>query len=155
MTKYRRLSASELADLESQFVQFLVANTVTAADWVNIKQREPQHAIQLIDIFSDMVFENSLNKVEYLKFKAANDIKVFKCSKDKIILLGISVEADSPVDFSDEVDLPKLLLNHEGLSVYRAEKKYKGDRLREIFEMMEGGALISDGSLFAILEKIY
>ena len=155
MTKYRRLSASELADLESQFVQFLVANTVTAADWVNIKQREPQHAIQLIDIFSDMVFENSLNKVEYLKFKAAKDIKVFKCSKDKIILLGISVEADSPVDFSDEVDLPKLLLNHEGLSVYRAEKKYKGDRLREIFEMMEGGALISDGSLFAILEKIY
>ena len=155
MTKYRRLTASELADLESQFVQFLVANTVTAADWTHIKQREPQKAIQLIDIFSDTVFENSLNKVEYLKFKAAKDIKVFKCSKDKIILLGISVEPDSPVDFSDEVDLPKLLLNHEGLSVYRAEKKYNGDRLREIFEMMEGGALISDGSLFAILEKIY
>ena len=155
MTKYRRLTASELADLESQFVQFLVANTVTAADWTHIKQREPQKAIQLIDIFSDTVFENSLNKVEYLKFKAAKDIKVFKCSKDKIILLGISVEADSPVDFSDEVDLSKLLLNPEGLSVYRAEKKYNGDRLREIFEMMEGGALISDGSLFAILEKIY
>ncbi len=155
MLKYRRLTPAELETLEPQFVRFLVSNTVTAADWINIKKKEPQKAVQLVDIFSNAVFETTLNKVTYLKNKASKDLKIYHFEPDKIILMGLTAAADSPADFNNDEELLHLIQQAEGLSVYRAEKRYERDRLEEIFNMLENGALISDGTLFHLLEKMY
>ena len=34
--KFRRLTLAELQELESEFIQFLAANTVTGPDWQNL-----------------------------------------------------------------------------------------------------------------------
>ena len=36
--KYRRLTNEELAELEKEFVRFLVSNTVTSEDWEKINE---------------------------------------------------------------------------------------------------------------------
>ena len=59
--KFRRLTNEELQELEKEFVQFLVSNTVTADDWEKIKEDNPERAEGLIEIFSDIVFEKVIS----------------------------------------------------------------------------------------------
>lgn len=153
--KYRRLSIEELQNLEQRFIQFLVANTITGADWTKIKQKDPEKASRMIDIFSEMMFETTLKKVKYLKSRTAKEIKVFKYDEDKIILMGLVADEKTPVDFNQLVDLKEIMNHTEGLSIYRTEKKYDTNREQELFNMMESGSLITDNQLFDLLEKLH
>lgn len=153
--KYRRLTIEELQNLEQRFIQFLVANTITGADWTKLKADEPEQASRLIDIFSEMMFETSLKKVQYLKLREPKEIKVFRCDVDKIVLMGLVADEKTPVDFTKLVDLKEIMNYTEGLSIYRNEKTYDGNREQEVFKMMETGSLISDSQLFDLLEKLH
>lgn len=153
--KYRRLSDTEFHQLEKKFVNFLVANTITGADWANIKKDKPEQAHKLLDIFSDMVFESSLKNVEYLKFREPKDMKIFHCGKETITLMGLCADEKTDIDFTKEIDIKHIMLNTEGLSIYRNEKKYAQNRELDLFKMMETGCRISDAYLFNILEKLH
>lgn len=152
--KYRRLTPSELEKLEARFVQFLVSNTITSDDWATIKTHDPEKAERLVDIFSEMMFESSLKKVEFLKFSEPKDIKVFSCGAESMKLIGLSADDKTPVDFTKPFNTKELMEHLEGLSIYHSEKKYQNNREQELFKMMEGGCLITDGHLFGILEKL-
>ena len=153
--KYRRLNTEELQRLETRFVQFLVSNTITGDDWVKIKKEQPEQAERLIVIFSEVTFETTLKKVEYLKFTEPKDIKVFHCETDKITLVGLTANEILDIDFTQGIDSQKLMQNLEAVSIYRHEKKYQGNREEELFKMMETGCRITDGHLFGILEKLH
>ena len=66
---FRRLTNNELEELKTEFVRFLVSNTVTGDDWEKIKKENPERAEGLIEIFSDIVFKKIISKVEYLEMK--------------------------------------------------------------------------------------
>ncbi|MFK8005741.1 MAG: DUF6495 family protein [Saprospiraceae bacterium] len=157
--KYRRLTNEELAELETEFVRFLVSNTVTGDDWEKIKKENPERAEGLIEIFSDIVFEKTISKVEYLEMKTPKDLKIFKCNKENIELMGLKVEGESDLDFTQDITpeamMIKLQSSDAKLQMYSANKKYKDDdRLQEIFQMMQWGSLISDGKLFHLLRTL-
>ena len=65
--KYRILNSKELEPLKDDFIKFLSANTVTGEDWAKIKSNKPNEALKLIEIFSDIVWERSLEKIKYLE----------------------------------------------------------------------------------------
>lgn len=155
--KYRRLDADELAELEQEFIQFLAANTITGSEWEKIKQETPAKAEQLIELFSDLVFDKTLSNIRYLEFKTSRDIKTFHCLPDKMILNGLRILGDTSLDFTQESDPQQMLqllqLSGARLQLYTAEKTYTASREQELFELMEKGALISrDGALFKALE---
>lgn len=155
--KYRRLTSAELQDLETEFVQFLVANTVTSEEWVQLKENEPEKAEQLIELFSDVVFEKVISGVEYLEVKSPRDLKTFHCQDDKIVLLGLRINGETQLDFTQNPDpqqmMQQLQLSGAKLQLYSAEKGYQPNRNEELFRMMQAGALISkDGFLYKTLE---
>ena len=157
--KYRRLTKKELAELETEFVRFLVSNTVTGDDWEKIKQDNPTKAERLIEIFSDIVFDKTISKIEYLELKTPKDLKIFHCKKEEIELVGLKIEGESNLDFTEESLPPeemmaKLQMSNAKLQMYAASKKYKENREQEIFQMMEWGSLISDGKLFNTLKYL-
>ncbi len=157
--KYRRLTNEELAELETEFVRFLVSNTVTGDDWEKIKQDNPEKAEGLIEIFSDIVFDKTISKIEYLELKTPKDLKIFHCKKEEIELVGLKIDGESNLDFTNESLPPeemmaKLQMSNAKLQTYSAKKKYKGDREEEIFQMMQWGSLISDGKLFNALKYL-
>ncbi len=157
--KYRRLRNSELADLEQDFVRFLSSQAITGDEWEKIKMESPLQADELIGVFSDMVFEQVLSKVEFLELKTPKDLKTFHCQPEKIVMLGLLVEGESPLDFtqgsSPEQMMQQLRLSGAKLKMYRGEKAYQKDRLQEIFEWMEKGALISkDGMMYKTLQGL-
>ena len=156
--KYRRLSKEELAEVEKEFINFLVTHTITGEDWLKIKRETPEKAEQLIELFSDIVFEKVLKKVEYLEFKSLTDIKTFQCLPDKIKLMGLHVAGESKLDFSQDM-APQQMMNllqesNAELKLYSAEKSYSKERELELFEMMESGCLISKGDLYKTLEGL-
>ena len=156
--KYRRLTNEELAELETEFVRFLVSNTVTGDDWEKTKKDDPAKAEGLIEIFSDIVFDKTISKIEYLELKTPKDLKIFRCNKENIELMGLKVEGESDLDFTHEITpeemMEKLQTSDAKLQMYSANKKYKSNREEEIFQMMQWGSLISNGKLFHLFRTL-
>ena len=132
--------------------------SIPADSWEKMKSEEPVRVEELIEKFSDVVFEKTLSNIEYLEFKTPNDIKTFHCLPEKIVMMGLFVEGNIEVDFRgnhSSEKLMELIKNKASLKLYSAEKTYKGDRLQELFKMMENGCLISkDGALFKTLSAL-
>lgn len=156
--KYRRLRSDELAELEQQFVQFLVSNTVTGSDWEKLKQNEPDKAEKLIEVFSDIVFEQTIEKIEFLEYKTPIDIKIFHCQADKIIMMGLTVNGETTLDFTQNLSSDEMIQQFQqsgaNLQLYSAEKAYSPSRDMELFKMMESGCLVTNESLFKTLEQL-
>ncbi|MEL6721158.1 MAG: DUF6495 family protein [Bacteroidota bacterium] len=162
--KYRRLNQEELDELEPEFINFLAGNSITAPDWEKMKLAFPEKVEGLIEIFSDVVFDKILGKVEYMELKKPRDLRTFKFIEDRILLIGLVNNGDENgktlLDFTSndtpEEMLLKMQQSNSEVRLYTAERKYRKDRKQEAFELMEKGALISkDGSMYKILKNIH
>ena len=152
---FRRLTNEELAPLEKKFIQFLVSHTITGDDWAKMKERRPEQAMGLIDIFSDLMFEETLKKVQFLKQAEPKELKIFHCKEGKIELLGLVANENAVIDFTkDDNWLKNLKYTEGGVSFFKTEKKYAEVREIEIFKMIESGCRITDGYLFDVLQKL-
>lgn len=158
--KYRRLMMEELQELEAEFVRFLASNTVTADEWETLKVASPDKAERLIELFSDIVFEKVIEKVEYLEHRSPSDLRLFQCLPDKIRLIGIRATGIEGLDFSAHPTAEAMIQQVQqapagSLKLYSAEKAYtNGARAQELFKMMEEGCLIADGRLFQTIEAL-
>jgi len=153
--KYRRLRNEELEMLEEKFIQFLAANTITGADWEKTKKENKEKAEGLIEIFSDLVFDDTLEKIEYLQHRSATELRCFKCEASKILMMGLIAKDAPGFDFRQNEN-PQEMMNAitksgGSLQLFSAEKEYKGDRKQELFRMMENGCLISKGEVYLAL----
>lgn len=158
--KYRRLRQDELDELKDNFVRFLAAQSITGDDWIHLKTVNPDRAEALIEQFSDVVIEKTLHNTEYLEYKEKQDMKMFHCQTDKIVMFGLIAEGQTDLDFTADEDpqamMQKLQTSGANLKVYTAQKAYneKG-RLAEIFRMIESGCRISpDGAMFKTLKGL-
>jgi hypothetical protein len=150
MPKYRLLSLEELNEMEREFVDFLVLNSILPADWEKLKK--DGMADPVIEQFSDVVFETIMRKAEFLECHEEKEIKTFQCLPDKLVLVGLSADPASDVDFSDRSYIRNAFQNPpDSLKVYTSEKAYSKQRELELFEMIEAGCIISDGKLFKSL----
>ena len=159
MPKYRLLTDEELKQLEGVFINFLAANSITASDWEKIKTRDNEKMNSLIEQFSDVVFEKTLANVDLLEKRLANKLLMYKFTDEAIELLGIEVTGDSPINFTDEFNISQLsgLFTDDDLDIsfILGDKPYFENREKEIFDLMESGAMISQNKeLFSALEKL-
>jgi len=156
--KYRRLSTEELHKLEAEFIRFLAANTITGDDWEKLKSQKTDKAEELLNLFSDIVFDKVLDDLKYLEFKSIADLKIFYCGQEKMVLMGLRVIGESDIDFRTPLPAEELInrlnASKAKLEVYSAEKAYSKDRKMELFQMMEQGCLIADGKLFEVLRDL-
>jgi hypothetical protein len=99
---FRRLTNEELAPLEKKFIQFLVSHTITGDDWAKMKERRPEQAMGLVDIFSDLMFEEAMKKVQFLQYAEPKALKIFYCKENEIELLGLIASENNTIDFTKE-----------------------------------------------------
>ncbi len=146
--KFERLSNKELQSLEKEFIEFLVVNTIIAADWEKIKKENPEKAEKLIDLFSDMVWGKSLGKIKFLEHRTPTSIKVFNCKKEVIELIGVDAEHQA---FSSK----NIVFDpNKKYSLFQHKKKYHPDRETELYKMLKSGCYIADKKHFEILKKL-
>lgn len=157
--KYRMLTKEELEELKPEFVTFLASNGVPAEDWVRIKKNEPEKSMELIGVFSDIVFDKILSTVHFLEHRQKDIIRIFRFGEDKIVMNGIRIEGRSGIDFTQNQDTTALIqlfkLSPGKLKIFTADKSYKKDRLQEIFNLMQNGAqILKDDRLFTTIEEL-
>ena len=76
--KYTRLTKEQLEELNQEFINFLATQSITAEEWKDIKEQKPKVAEEELDVFSDLVWEGVLSKVEYLENIAPQHMYLFK-----------------------------------------------------------------------------
>ena len=100
--KYRALTTEELQELEREFVEYLVVNGITAEDWKKLRTDTPKKAEDILTLFSDVVFESILRKVDFLEKRMPHELMIFQCLKDRMVLVGIT---SSATDFTNQEDI--------------------------------------------------
>lgn len=147
--KYRALTTDELTELRNEFIEYLVVNGITAEDWKKLKTETPKKVEDILTLFSDVVFESILRKVDFLEKRMTNELMIFQCLNDRMVLVGIT---SSATDFTKQEELEKAVEKPpKDAKVYTTEKIYSKTREMEVFQMLESGCLITDGKLFKAL----
>ncbi len=147
--KYRYLTDEELKLLEKDFVQFLIANGIDNDEWLRINKENADNALEIVGLFSDVVVEKAIENIEYLEYRSEKSLKLFRCKKDKIILIGLDIDASSSLDFTKK-ESADIALNEgdDAIKSYKTSKNYNPARAEEIFKMLEAGCYIVDGKFF-------
>ena len=154
--KYARLTKEQLEELHPEFIRFLASQSIDKAEWDTLKAEKPEVAEQEIDVFSDLIWDNVLEKAEWLEHYSKNHIFLFKINREdmeSIIIHAHNAHADLQTEsglawlneniFSDEVQLT------------RGKKAFGEDRNADIFGLIEQGAILSDGTLYGQLEDMF
>ena len=153
--KFKRLALEELKELEPEFITFLASHQITADDWVKIKASQEEKMGELLDQFSDLVYEKVLKKINYLEYLSAKEIRLFHCGEEQINLIGIKVNQENEIDFTNGNILEQInKAANLNTSIFSSEKKYQNDRASEVFQLIESGCFVSDGNLFNLLMKV-
>mgnify|MGYP001799372290 CR=1 FL=1 len=158
--KYRRLTLEELSHFEKEFINFLAINGISPEVWEEIKNENSDRINNLLDQFSDLVFEKVLQNIRFLEHRTPKDLKVFKCMPDRIKLIGIIVDRQSQLDLTQQAWQQQILEtlqqgNGNEVRIYAAEKSYKTTREEELFNMVSSGCFVVDESLFQSLESLH
>lgn len=148
--KYRVLTKDELIELEEDFKHFLIANGIYDDEWVKINKEDQKKAIELVELFSDVVFDKALKNIKFLEHITPQGINAFFFTDKEVMLIGIT-SANKEIDFTiDTIDKFKNELN-----IFRTTKPYFKNREEEIFDLLETGSSIIDEERFKKLELAY
>ena len=152
--RYKRLNQEELQALEKEFVNFLASAQITGSDWVKMKTNELAKAEELIDVFSDVVYDKILRKIKYLEYRDAKTLNIFYCADDRIVLAGMRVKEHSQLDFTAPDFFAKWNADDFTMvNIVKSEKGYVKERELEVFELLQSGCLITDDKLFNALMR--
>jgi hypothetical protein len=153
--KYKRLTLEELEVLQQDFISFLASAQITGADWEKMKKEENEKANQLIDVFSDVVYDKVLSRISYLEYRDPKTLNIFYFAEDKMYLIGLRVKKTSALDLTaPDVTTQWSSVSNASVNVIRSEKKYEKERQMEVFELLQTGCLITDDRMFKLLNSI-
>ncbi len=156
--KYRALTREELSSLESEFIQFLSSHTITADDWQELKENDPEKVNSLINLFSDIVLDKVLSKIDMVEKRTTHEVQIFKISDEKIFLHGIIADPSLDVDFTaEELNLNLEALGKDGAStqIVSSQRAIRDDRQHETFRLLQEGAMISHNTqLYETLKNL-
>ncbi|MGB1040632.1 MAG: DUF6495 family protein [Flavobacteriales bacterium] len=152
MPIFRRLTLKELELFEQEFREYLAVNGIDASAWKQIKDNDPNKVDEHISVFSDVIYNSVLAKMEYVEYATDNDIKYFYYGKEKAELIGLE---SNEVSFTKPEEVIKAIENKKAsIRSYRTSKNYTKKREEELFAMLKNGCQPSDGKMFKLLEKL-
>ncbi|MGJ8684356.1 MAG: DUF6495 family protein [Nonlabens sp.] len=153
--KYRRLSKEQLEELHPEFINFLATQTITAAEWEDIKINKPKVAEDELDVFSDLVWEGVLTTAEYLEHISPQTMNLFHLREKEIALISVMV-GDELIDITTKDGYAWLQNNlmDDEVKLFTALKKYSDDPNADKFKLIEQGAVITKGDLFNYFDDL-
>lgn len=153
--KYKRLTSEELQALEPDFINFLASAQITGPDWEKMKKNEVEKANELIDVFSDVVYDKVLAKISYLEFRESKTLNIFYFAQDKIQLVGLRVKETSSLDLTNpDVISQWNQANNASVNLVKSERAYEKEKQLEIFELLQAGCMITNDRLFKLLSSM-
>jgi len=145
MPKYRLLSNDELQQFEKEFIEFLVVNGIEPDRWGKIKENDQASVDKIIELFSDVILESVLRNIKFIQIKSRSYVQAIQCLEDRMISIAIEDEKFKSTAKEKET-------TESSLNLFKTERAYIGNRETDLFDMLQKGYEISDGTLFAKLQ---
>jgi len=153
--KYSRLTKEQFEELHQEFINFLATQTITAEEWKKIKKDKPETAEEELDLFSDLVWEGVLNNATYLENIAPQQLFLFKIKEREMTLIVVKT-TNKDVDITTAEGYQWLQNNFVGDEVefFTSSKLFSEDKNKDIFSLIQQGAVITKGDLYDFFDKI-
>lgn len=152
--KYTRLSKEQFESLHQEFSIFLASQSINKKEWSQIKKSNTELTDQLLDLFSDMVWDESLEKITYLENRSSHHLFLFKCQDSRIDLILIQLEKDCPslLNKNYKVWLSQNISN-SSVSIFESSRIFDESFKEEKFKLLKKGASVADGKTFEDLKS--
>ena len=153
--KYTRLTKEQFEELNQEFINFLSTQSITANEWKEIKEQKPEVAEEELDIFSDLVWEGVLSKVDYLENIAPQHMYLFNAGETQLRLIGLKIKREE-IDLSTKEGFAWLRENlmSDEVELFNADKSVETDKNKKIFELIKQGSTITKGELFKYFDDL-
>lgn len=153
--KYTRLTKEQLTELHQEFINFLATQSITASEWDTLKEEKPEVAEQELDIFSDLIWEGVLSRVEYLENISAQHMHLFWLTEKEMKLISVKIR-NPEIDLTTSVGFNWFKKNWQSdyIDYLTASKAYSQDQNQDKFDLIQQGAVITKGDLFRWFDEI-
>ncbi|MEN1785032.1 MAG: DUF6495 family protein [Bacteroidota bacterium] len=153
--KYKRLTKEQLEELHVEFINFLATQSITAEEWDTIKREKPEVAEEELDVFSDLIWEGVLGKVDYLENISASHMHLFKMAEKEMKLISVKI-MNPKVDLRTQEGFGWFKKNWQSdfVDYLTASKAYTDDKNKDKFELIEQGSVITKGALYQWFDDV-
>ena len=153
--KYARLTQEQLEELHEEFINFLATQSITAVEWESIKTEKPEVAEEELDVFSDLIWDGVLSRVEYLENISAQHMHLFWLTEKEMKLISVKVR-NPEIDLTTSVGFAWFKKNWQSdyIDYLTASKAYSQDRNQDKFDLIKQGGVITRGDLFRWFDEI-
>ncbi|MFP2997563.1 DUF6495 family protein [Spongiivirga sp. MCCC 1A20706] len=153
--KYERLTKEQFEELHQEFINFLATQSITAEEWKDIKASKPEVAEQELDVFSDLIWEGVLSRVEYLENISSSQMHLFFLDDHQMRLIAVKVLNPS-IDLTTKDGFAWFKKNFltDQVEMMTASKSYTEDKNKDRFELIKKGAVITKGELFNWFDQL-
>ena len=153
--KYTRLSKEQFEELHQEFINFLATQSITADEWKEIKATKPDVAEQELDVFSDLIWEGVLKRVQYIEHISAKQLHLFHCTDKDMRLIALKINNENiDLTTSEGFQWFRDNLLSDDVEFYTSRKDYSDDPSADKFKLIEQGGNITKGELFNYFEKL-
>lgn len=152
--KYRLLTKEQFENLHQEFALFLASQSIDVNEWDEIKEQKPDVALEEMNVFSDIVWEDVLTKTTYVEHFSETSANFFKCEADKIHRIAIKITWD--INLLTQEGFEWLMHNplDNSVEIFKGSKSYTSERNSEIFDLIEKGSVISNGEIFEYFQTL-
>ncbi len=153
--KYKQLTKEQFSALHEEFAQFLATQQIDAKEWDVIKKDKPKIAEEELNLFSDVVWEDVLNKTKYLEHFSKQSLNLFKCEAKEILRIVVQV-TNPKFDFFNDKDYQWFInnTNDDSIQFFKGTKVYDNERSIELFDLIQKGSVVSEGKLYESIIKL-
>lgn len=153
--KYRRLSKEQFEELHQEFINFLATQSITAEEWGKLKRENPKVAEEEMDVFSDLIWEGVLGKVEYLENISPLHMHLFQLGDKEMKLISVKV-MNPNIDLRTKEGFGWFKKNWQSdfVEYLTASKSYSEDKNLDKFNLIEQGAVITKGELYQWFDDV-
>ena len=147
--KYARLTKQQFEELHNEFINFLATQSITAEEWKTLKNTKPQVVEEELDVFSDLVWEGVLGKVNYLENISSQHMHLFHLADKEMKLISVKV-LNPDIDLNTSVGFNWFKKNWQSdfVEYLQASKSYTEDKNLDKFKLIQEGAVITKGELY-------
>ena len=152
--KYVRLTNEQFETLHKEFTLFLATQSIDKKQWDTIKKENSKLTDELSDVYSDMVWDHSLEKITYLENQSDHHLFLLKYDSAQIDLILIRLEEDCRylIDKKYKNWLAKHLSDPRVL-IFELSKTFEEGLKKEKYNLINKGAVVSDGKTFEYLKS--
>nr|WP_321227711.1 DUF6495 family protein [uncultured Psychroserpens sp.] len=153
--KYSRLTKEQFEELHQEFINFLATQTITAEEWKDLKANKPEVAEQELDVFSDLIWQGVLSKVNYLEHISPQQMHLFHCAEKQMRLIALKIKnTEIDITTKDGYAWFQSNLMSDDVEMFTAVKEYSDDKGKDKFKLIQEGANITKGDLYNYFENL-